>query len=67
VILDFTKAQAKKGFPPSHKVLEDRANAILQLRKGPAFKVGESWVSRFLDTHNEEISVYWSRSLGRSR
>lgn len=67
VILDFTKAQAKKGFPPSHKVLEDRANAILRLRKGPAFKVGESWVSRFLDAHNEEISVYWSRSLGRSR
>lgn len=67
VLLNFTKEQAKRGFPPTHRLLESHANAILHLRKGLTFKVGLSWVSRFLDRHKEEIAVYWSRSLGRSR
>lgn len=58
VILNFSKAQAKKGFPLSHRLLESRANAILKLRKGSNFKVEVSWVSRFLEMHKEEISVY---------
>ncbi|KIO18049.1 hypothetical protein M407DRAFT_54571, partial [Tulasnella calospora MUT 4182] len=67
VLLNFTKEQAKRGFPPTHRILESHANALLRLRKGPAFNVRLSWVFRFLDRHKEEISVYWSRSLGQSR
>lgn len=67
VLLDFTKDQAKRGFPLSHRLLRERANAILRTRKGITFSVGRSWVSRFLSTHSDEISVYWSRSLDRAR
>lgn len=67
VLLSFATDQAKRGFPLSHQKLKDRANGILHLRKGPLFTVGISWVSRWLDIHSSEISVYWSRVLNRSR
>ncbi|KIO19766.1 hypothetical protein M407DRAFT_49660, partial [Tulasnella calospora MUT 4182] len=67
ILLGFTEDQAKRGFPLSHRKLKDRANAILQLRKGPNFMVGTAWVSRWLETHSNAISVYWSKGLDRAR
>lgn len=67
VLLDHIIGQAHRGFPLTHRMLEERSNAILQVRKGPDFTVGVSWVSRFLEIHLEELSVYWSNPLNRSR
>lgn len=67
VMLDFTKLMATRGMPLTHKQIEDRANAILRVRKGPAFKVGGMWVSRFLEMNKDELGVYWSKPLDRSR
>ncbi|KIO25458.1 hypothetical protein M407DRAFT_8361 [Tulasnella calospora MUT 4182] len=67
ILLNFAEDQAKRGFPLSHRKLKERANAILQLRKGPNFTVGTAWVSRWLETHSDTISVYWSRGLDRAR
>ena len=67
VLLDSLTLSAKRGFPLTHRLLKERANAILRVRKGPAFTVGKQWVSRFLQIHSKEISVYWSKPLDKSR
>lgn len=59
--------RARRGFPLTHRLIEENANAILRVWKGPTFKVGLSWVSRFLETHATELAVYYNNPLDRSR
>lgn len=63
VFIDWIQEQSQRGYPLTHCVLEERANTILRVRKGPDFAVGGMWVSRFLDTHKDKIGVYWAWAL----
>ncbi len=67
VLLDSLILSAKRGFPLTHRLLKERANAILRVRKGSGFSVGKAWVSRFLEMHSKLIAVYWSKPLDRTR
>lgn len=67
VFLAWIIEQGQRGFPATHRIVEERANAILQVWKGPEFCVGKMWLSRFLDTHKGVLSQYWAKPLDRTR
>ncbi|KAG8712307.1 hypothetical protein FRC09_020010 [Ceratobasidium sp. 395] len=54
---------AKRGFPFSHKRLEEHINQVIRKRL-PSFRgVGLCFTQRFVDAHHDKLSTYSSRSL----
>lgn len=67
VVIKFLLDNARRGLPLNHRLLRDKVNAILAVRKGPSFRVGKSWVSRFLEIHSDQLATYYTNPLDRSR
>jgi hypothetical protein len=68
VLVQFIKESADRGFPMSHKTIAFHANAILQSHLGDGYEpVGESWIFRFLDRHEDELQTHWSKPLDMQR
>ena len=63
--------QGRLGFPYTHKVLSEVANSILQKRHerdGTTFRpVGKHWSFNFVRRHDNELGMYWSKSLQNVR
>ena len=68
VLVQFIKESADRGFPMSHQAIAFHADAILQSRLGDGYEpVGESWIFRFLDRHEDELQTHWSKPLNMQR
>lgn len=67
IFINFIIDNARRGSPLTHRLLRQKANALLRVRKGLFFEVGKAWVSRFLAIHSKELSTYYSNPLDRSR
>lgn len=58
---------AKRGFPLTHRRLQECAEKII-CNSNPDFEgVGVNWTDRFLERHYDSLHVYWSRSLESAR
>lgn len=60
------KIAARRAVGLKPQEIQERANAILQARKGPDFKVGLNWVLRFLAAH-PEWGLYRGTKLDKAR
>ncbi len=67
-VVEYLLECADRGFPHGRDHIIDCANAILQQRKGnPNEKVGKDWVDRFMQRHEDKLSMYWSKPLDTLR
>ncbi|CDO69050.1 hypothetical protein BN946_scf184834.g57 [Trametes cinnabarina] len=68
VLVQLCKTLALRHLPLTHKLLEDKANALLAVRaKASGRQVRKMWTYRFLSRHNDELSMYWSSPLKTKR
>lgn len=68
IIMAYTLESADRGFPLSHRRLQEHANLILRARLGSDFTgVGLHWSERFVIRHQDEIKTTWSRHLDSNR
>jgi len=58
---------ANRGFPLTHRRLQECANRLIQTSRPDFTGVGQNWSERFLERHYESLHVYWSRSLESAR
>ncbi|KAF8573605.1 hypothetical protein K439DRAFT_1374874, partial [Ramaria rubella] len=64
VIVDYVVGEADRGFPPTLKAIEKKANAIIESNQGPEYeRVGWNWMDRFLERHRNELQTHWSKPL----
>jgi hypothetical protein len=68
VLVDEALEAADRGFPKSRDDLTFEANAILHAAHGEGYSaVGKHWVQGFLDRHQAELQMSWSRPLDSAR
>jgi hypothetical protein len=68
VMVDEALAAADRGFPKTRDELTYEANAIRKAEMGDTFTpVGKHWVQGFLDRHQDELKMSWSRPLDSKR
>jgi hypothetical protein len=67
-IIDYLIGQAKRGFPLSNRLIEEKVNFILKLKFGPKFLgIGIGWVGTWIKRWEAYISPYWTTSLEKIR
>ena len=67
-VIDYAVELSARGFPLSHRRLEEHVNEILGSRLGPSFRgVGKNWSDRFVERHSDRLDTYYSRPLNSSR
>lgn len=68
ILIDYLIVQSRRGFPLTHRLIEEKANAILKAKFGDDFKgVGVNWVENWVRRWDDHISVHWSTSLEKIR
>ena len=68
VLIDFLQQSADRGFPQSRHNITQYANLIRKNRLGEdCEKLGDTWVTRFLDRHRDILQMHWSRPLDTQR
>jgi hypothetical protein len=64
VLIDFLQQSADRGFPQSHHNITQYANLIHKNRLGEdCEKLGDTWVTRFLNRHRDILQMHWSWPL----
>ncbi|KAG9101529.1 hypothetical protein FS749_006099 [Ceratobasidium sp. UAMH 11750] len=63
MVCAFVIDTARKGYPFSHKRLEEHINKLIRQRIPSFSGVGACYTSRFVDTHHDKLSMHSSRSL----
>ena len=64
VLIDFFQQSADRGFPQLHHNITQYGNLICKSRLGEdCEKLGDTWVTHFLDQHCDVLQMHWSWSL----
>lgn len=66
VLVNHIKLLGHRAIPCTPRGVRERANAILEARRGPRFAVGVNWVTRFVASH-PELGVYRGTKLNKAR
>lgn len=68
VLVDCLIESAERGFPFTHRKIEEYADELIRQMQGPdAQGVGEQWVFRFLARHHDRLQMHWSKPLDTQR
>ena len=68
VLIDFLQQSTDYEFPKSHHNIVQYANLIRKNRLGEdCEKLGDTWVTCFLDRHCDVLQMHWSRPLDMQR
>ncbi|KZT09186.1 uncharacterized protein LAESUDRAFT_647386 [Laetiporus sulphureus 93-53] len=62
-VITYTLELAARGFPLSHRRLQEQVKPILQAHLGPEFPetgLGENWTYRFVERHADQLKAVWS-------
>ena len=65
VLVNFILESVDRGFPMTHQNVAKYANDVLKSQGERS--VGDSWVGRFLQWHNEVLQTHWSKPLDTQR
>ncbi|KAF9513389.1 hypothetical protein BS47DRAFT_1254934, partial [Hydnum rufescens UP504] len=64
MLIDWVIEQASRGFPFTHHMLREKAQALLRMKRAnPNFTIGKQWTHTFIAKHGAHVSTYWSSSL----
>lgn len=69
-VVQYCEELANRGFPLSHRRLQDIVDNFIKVREGPSSNfvgVGKNWTNHFLEKHADRLSTYWSKSLDSKR
>jgi hypothetical protein len=69
-VISFAVDTARRGFPLSHKQIEEHMEEILRVRLGDSFRpegLGHNWTNRFVSKHSDQLGTYWSQPLEHVR
>lgn len=68
ILVAYIREMGDRGFPLDYRRLAEHANELLCLRLGASFPgVGVNWPERFVTSHEDELDMYWSRTLDSQR
>ncbi|KAF7571262.1 TolA, Membrane protein involved in colicin uptake [Pyrenophora tritici-repentis] len=60
-LVKYTERCTRRGLPPTREMIQNFAGTVVK------WEVSESWVTRFLHRHTDDLTIKWSAGIDRNR